>query len=74
MNTSSIIQAIESHAARFNLKPSTIGQLAVRNRHIHANLTTGGDIQIGTAERLLAWIEADAETRIRAAAPTSEAL
>ena len=63
MQTSSIINAIEAHAARFNLKPSTIGQLAVQNRHVHANLTRGGDIQIGTAQRLLNWIEEDAAKR-----------
>ena len=67
MNTTSIIQAIDAHAARFNLKPSTIGQMAVSNRHVHANLMRGCDIQIGTAERILSWIETDAEKRIRSA-------
>lgn len=64
MKTSDIIKAIETHACDFGMKATSIGQMAVGNRHVYSRLTSGNDIQIRTAERLLDWIEQD---RIRKA-------
>ena len=60
MDHIAIITAIEDAALSFRLKPTTIGQYAVSNRRLHANLVAGGDCRKKTAKRLLAWI-ADAK-------------
>lgn len=68
MQKNDIIKAIEDHAARFNLKVTTIGQLSVKNRNLYHKIKNGSDIQIGTAERVLDWIKEDADTRTKSRA------
>lgn len=68
MNRADAIAAIKAHADRFGLKATTIGQMAVRNRHLLRNLEQGKDVQIGTLERLAEWMREDAAKRQERAA------
>jgi hypothetical protein len=70
MDRTDIIRAIESEAAASGLKPTTICQYAIKNRHFYGNLVSGLDYRVGTAHRIMIWIEA-ARAR-RAALPTNE--
>ena len=62
MDQNAAIKAMEAHARDFNLKLTTIGQLAVNNRNAHARLKKG-TAQISTVERILEWIKKDREAR-----------
>lgn len=57
MQRDRLIKAIETYAAISGLKPSTICQYAVQNRHLYDNLVSGGDYRASTAERVIAWIK-----------------
>jgi len=56
MDRATLIQAMDDYCRRAGLKPSTVGQYALRNRRFYDNLVAGRDFQVGTAERLLAWM------------------
>lgn len=74
MDTQDIIAHIEAHAKVTGLKPTTIGQMAVRNRTIYEKLVRGGDIQLRTASALLDWMRADLARRgLSTVAPTGSA-
>lgn len=57
MQRSQIIKAVDDYCAETGLKASTVCQYAVRNRHFYQNLKDGSDYQVGTADRLMRWIE-----------------
>jgi hypothetical protein len=62
MQYDDLIKAMEQHAADFGLKLSSIGQMAVRNRHAYDNLKR--DVAQGrTASELRAWLDADRARR-----------
>jgi hypothetical protein len=57
MDRQDLIFKIEQYGRAANLKPSTICQYALLNRRFYANLCAGRDYQIGTAQRLVEWME-----------------
>ena len=63
MTKQSIIEAIEAHAEKFGLKPSSVCQMAIQDRLVYSRLKQGGDIAVGRAEKLLAYLKADAAAR-----------
>ena len=64
MSTAEAAQAIEAHAAKSGLKPTTIGQYALEDRHIYGRLKSGGAVHDKTLERLAEWL---AKSDVRAA-------
>ena len=62
MSTLDTITAIDAHAKRFGLKVTTIGQMAVGNRHAYDRIKSGR-AHILTAQRIAEWIERDAANR-----------
>lgn len=72
------IRAMEAHAERFGVKLTTVGQLAVGNRHAYDRLKKG-TAHRATAARILDWIKRDIEARAAShlaspiSAPLSEA-
>lgn len=62
MNTLETISAIDAHAKRFGLKVTTIGQLAVGNRHAYDRIKSGC-AHISTAQRIAEWVKRDALER-----------
>lgn len=53
-----LIKVIDEYALRAGMKPTTIGQYAVKNRRFYQNLITGSGYQVQVARRLLDWIAA----------------
>jgi hypothetical protein len=62
MQDHQIIKAIEQHAEDFGLGPSTIGQMAVKNRHAYERLKKG-TAHRNTGRDVMAWIEQDRAAR-----------
>lgn len=58
MQRETIIKAVDDFSKSSGLKHSTICQYALRHRLFYEKVKRGEDFQFGTAERLLAWIEA----------------
>lgn len=57
-----IIKAMEQHAEVFNLEVTTIGQMAVKNRHAYERLKKG-TAHGKTARDVMDWIERDRAAR-----------
>lgn len=57
MDRQDLISKIEGYSADSGLKPSTICQYALSNRRFYDNLLAGKDYQVGTGERLVAWMQ-----------------
>jgi hypothetical protein len=57
MDRQHLINKIEQFSDASGLKPSTICQYAVLNGRFYDNLVSGRDYQIGTAQRLIDWID-----------------
>lgn len=69
MQSDDLIKSMERHAADFGLKLSSIGQMAVRNRHAYDNLKRDA-MQGRTAAKLRDWLDADrARRKDRAVVP-----
>lgn len=57
MDRNQIIKAIDDYAKATGLKQTTICQYAIRNRRFYKNLKDGLDYRVGTARRVLDWID-----------------
>lgn len=55
MDRNHIIKAIDEYARVSGLKPSTICQYAVKNRHAYDRLVSGS-LSMRSAEQILEWI------------------
>jgi hypothetical protein len=62
MQQNDVIKAIEAHAADFNLEASTIGQMAVHNRHAVDRIKTG-TASIATMQRVMEFLQSDRAVR-----------
>jgi len=58
MDRNQIIKAIDDYATQSGLQQTTICQYAVKNRRAYDRLR-GGSLSMLTAERIIAWIEAN---------------
>jgi len=57
MDRQELIYKIEAFSAASGLRPSTICQYALLNRRFYDNLVAGRDYQVGTAQRLVEWMD-----------------
>lgn len=55
MDRQQIIKSIDEYAEATGLKPSTICQYAVKNRHAYDRLVSGS-LALRTAEEILSWM------------------
>lgn len=62
MDQSEIIKAIEAHAKDFGIRVTTIGQVAVNNRHAYDRIKAGRAHR-ATETTLLEWLKSDREIR-----------
>lgn len=62
MDQQTAIKAMEAHSAKFGLKVTTIGQMAVNNRYAYDRLKKGS-AHVSTVTSILKWIAEDAAAR-----------
>ena len=66
-----ILDAIDAHAKQFGLKHSTICQMALSDRNLYQRLLCGGDMRLGSVDKLTRFLHADAAKRIAKSADTA---
>lgn len=62
MQQETVIKAIDDFCAETGLKPSSVGQMAVRNRHTYRNIKRGS-ASLAVTRAVVAWIEAERQKR-----------
>lgn len=62
MDRTSLIEAIEAHAAKRNLAPATITSRAVENSRLYSRLKDGRDCTTEIARKVMEYIARDEQT------------